>query len=87
MDPGAIALMIPIVAIVCVSLVVLRILSMRAAERRELGGGDTRARLDAMEEELAGVRQELAEAQERLDFTERLLAKGPEGKRAGEEAR
>lgn len=87
MDPGVIALMIPIVAIVCFSVVVLRVYSMRAAERREMGGGDTLARLEAMEQELASVRQELTEAHERLDFTERLLAKGPEAKRGGEEAR
>jgi hypothetical protein len=87
MDPGVIALMIPIVAIVCFSVVVLRVYSMRAAERREMGGGDTQARLDAMEQELATVRQELSEAHERLDFAERLLAKGPEARRIGEEPR
>ncbi|MFI5210071.1 MAG: hypothetical protein ACHQ2E_06485 [Gemmatimonadales bacterium] len=85
MDPGVIALMIPIVAIVCGTL--LKFASMRSAERRDAGGGDTIARLEAMEQELTAVRQELAEAHERLDFTERLLAKGQEGKRVGEDAR
>ena len=77
--------MIPIVAIVCGTL--LKFANLRAAERRSEGGGETIARLEAMEQELASVRQELAEAHERLDFTERLLAKGPEAKRVGEEAR
>ncbi len=40
-----------------------------------------------MEQELTSVRQELAEAHERLDFAERLLAKGPDGKRVEREAR
>lgn len=85
MDPAVIALMIPIVAIVCGTL--LKFANLRAAERRGGGGGDTIARLEAMEQELTAVRQELAEAHERLDFTERLLAKGQEGKRVGEDAR
>jgi hypothetical protein len=86
MDPGVIALMIPIVAIVCFSMVVLRIYSIRVAARRGSIGGDTLERLDAMEQELATVRQELAEAHERLDFTERLLAKGQEARRIGGDA-
>ena len=85
MDPAVIALMIPIVAIVCGTL--LKFANLRAAERRDSGGGDTIARLEAMEQELTSVRQELAEAHERLDFAERLLAKGPEGKRVEGEAR
>jgi hypothetical protein len=87
MDPAVIALMIPIVAIVCGTL--LKFANLRAAERRDGGGGggDTIARLEAMEQELTAVRQELAEAHERLDFTERLLAKGQDAKRGTEEAR
>lgn len=89
MDPAVIALMIPIVAIVCGTL--LKFANLRAAERRGDGGGggagDTIARLEAMEQELTAVRQELAEAHERLDFTERLLAKGQDAKRGTEEAR
>jgi hypothetical protein len=34
------------------------------------------ARLQALEGEMDGMRQQLAETQERLDFTERLLARG-----------
>ena len=37
--------------------------------------------LDALEAEMNKMRQELSETQERLDFTERVLAKGPESRR------
>jgi len=36
-----------------------------------------------LEAEVTKLRQELSEAQERLDFVERLLAKGPETRRVG----
>lgn len=37
--------------------------------------------LEAAEAEMSKLRQELNEAQERLDFAERLLAQGPEARR------
>jgi hypothetical protein len=37
--------------------------------------------LDALDAEVSKMRQELSETQERLDFTERVLAKGPESRR------
>lgn len=37
--------------------------------------------LEGLEVEVGQLRQELTEAQERLDFTERLLAQGPEARR------
>ena len=40
-----------------------------------------RNRIDALESEMTKLREELNEAQERLDFTERILAKGPEARR------
>jgi hypothetical protein len=39
------------------------------------------SRLEALEAEVSRVRQELSEAQERLDFAERLLARGSESRR------
>ena len=42
--------------------------------------------LEALEVEVGSLRQELNEAQERLDFAERVLAKGPEARRMGPEA-
>jgi hypothetical protein len=50
------------------------------------GGSELEARLDAVEAELGelgGLRQELGEMQERLDFAERLLAQAPETRRMG----
>jgi hypothetical protein len=41
--------------------------------------------LEALELEASKLRQELGEAQERLDFAERLLAKEPESRRMGPE--
>ena len=41
--------------------------------------------VDALEIEVSRMRQELSEAQERLDFVERLLARGPEARRVGVE--
>jgi hypothetical protein len=39
------------------------------------------ARVEALELEVSSLRQELAEAQERLDFAERLLAQASESRR------
>ncbi len=41
--------------------------------------------LEAVEAEVSKLRQELSEMQERLDFTERVLAQGPEARRVGPE--
>jgi len=47
-------------------------------------GSERQARLEAIDElevEVSDLRQELSEAQERLDFTERMLAQGLESRR------
>jgi hypothetical protein len=49
------------------------------------GESELRPRLEALEFEVSDLRRELSEAHERLDFTERMLAKGPETRRAGPE--
>ena len=41
--------------------------------------------LDSVEAEVSKLRQELSETQERLDFTERLLAQGSEAGRMGQQ--
>jgi hypothetical protein len=54
--------------------------------RQGSGGSELQARLEALEAEvgeLGGLRQELSEMQERMDFAERLLAQGPETRRVG----
>ncbi len=52
----------------------------RGEEQVSLGAieGD---RLEALEDELTRLRQELSETQERLDFTERMLAQRPDPRR------
>jgi hypothetical protein len=50
--------------------------------RRELGG---EARFEALEAEVSSLRQELTEAQERLDFAERVLARTSDPRRVGPE--
>ncbi len=47
----------------------------------ELQNPDAEERMEQLETELMQQRQELAEAQERLDFAERLLAQNVERKR------
>ena len=42
---------------------------------------ETAAHLRALDQEVGTLRQEIVEMQERLDFAERLLAKGPETRR------
>ena len=57
---------------------------MRRAPR-QIEGGETQERLDALEGEVNDMRRELNEAQERMDFTERVLAQRPESTRVGPE--
>lgn len=47
----------------------------------ELANPDAEERMEMLETELMQQRQELAEAQERLDFAERLLAQSAEKRR------
>jgi hypothetical protein len=52
--------------------------------RERPGGSELEAGLEALEIEMGNVRRELGEAQERLDFAERLLAQ-VEARRVGPE--
>jgi len=74
-----VALMIPVAAIVMGGLI--KLAKLRAGRDERLPS-EVEARLQAMEEELHVLRQELSEANERLDFTERLLAKPDQGRLA-----
>ncbi len=47
--------------------------------------GEFQRRLEELEAEMSNLRQELTEAQERLDFAERVLAKGRDAPRVGPE--
>jgi hypothetical protein len=46
--------------------------------RQRRGAGDPQTRFDVFEAEVGKLRQELSEAQERLDFAERLLTQRPD---------
>jgi len=61
---------------------VIKVARLRAA-RRESPSADVTSRLEALERGVQDVQQELAETQERLDFTERLLSKTREERRIG----
>ncbi|HXM38657.1 MAG TPA: hypothetical protein VN908_08370 [Gemmatimonadales bacterium] len=79
MDRQTLALLIPIMALsIGLAATILRGL-VRLQKARGAGGipadEDFAARLDAVEQEVGSLRQQLAEAQERIDFAERLLAR------------
>jgi len=44
-------------------------------------GDDVLQQLDSLQSEMLTLRRELSETQERLDFAERILARGAEGHR------
>jgi len=78
MNPEVFVLLIPITAIIMIGLVKIARLW---APGNQGQGGPGEARLEAVEQGLAGLQHELSETQERLDFAERLLAQGRETKR------
>lgn len=83
MNPGVLAMLIPIAAILSVTYITVE----RIKSKRLAGGGDDARealhRVDAVEQELAGIKEQLVETQERLDFAERLLTKQKDAGRLG----
>jgi hypothetical protein len=82
MNRQMMALLIPILAL---SIPVLALffngmvkLTRARQEGARLADPETAARLEALEQDVAALRHELAETQERLDFTERLLVRSRE---------
>jgi hypothetical protein len=71
MDPGTVGVFIPIAAILAWGAV--RIATIQA-EHKKGAEPDTSNRLRELENEVGALRQELSEAQERIDFTERMLS-------------
>jgi hypothetical protein len=59
--------------------------AQRLGRRSPADPGDLQAGLEAVELEVGRLRQELSEAQERIDFAERVLAQGAEARRVGPE--
>jgi predicted nucleic acid-binding Zn-ribbon protein len=80
MEPQFLAPLIPVVAIIAFAAV--KIARIRA-NRPESSSADVAARLEAIEHEVQGLQQELAETQERVDFAERLLTKAREERQIG----
>jgi hypothetical protein len=89
MDRHALALLIPILALaIPVTAIVfsglMKLARVRLEETRiragALGGG-AESELAALREEVDGLRQELGEVQERVDFAERLLTRAGESER------
>jgi hypothetical protein len=79
MDPGFLAPLIPIAAIIAIA--VVKLAKLRASHP---GSADVTTRLEAVERNLQEVQQELIETQERLDFAERLLSQAREERRIGD---
>jgi hypothetical protein len=75
MNPELLAPLIPIAAIA--GWVAVKIAKIQAQSRSAGADPDTAGRLHALEQEVGTLRQEMVEAQERLDFAERLLAQHP----------
>jgi hypothetical protein len=86
MNPEGFAVFIPIVAL-CIPVAGIifhgleKVARLRVEEAKVKAGqldGPSVAELAALRDEMGDVRRELAEVQERLDFTERLLTSGRE---------
>ena len=71
MDPGSVGVFIPIAAILAWGAV--RIVTIQSQHKKS-DDPETSERLQALENEVGSLRQELGETQERLDFTERMLS-------------
>lgn len=80
MGKQELAVMIPVLAVFFGGIVILSKTIIGQAIARRIGGhgwSETEhRRLEELEEEMGQLRQELVEAHERIDFTERLLASG-----------
>lgn len=82
-------MIIPVLVLLIVGLMILSRtrLGQALASRISTGAGpDTDTRLEALQEEIAGLRAQLSETQERLDFAERVLTRvesEPQAHRAG----
>ena len=74
MDPGSIGALVPVAAILVYGAVKIAKIKAQAGGHAGAVDPDAAARLEAVENEIGTLRQELGEVHERLDFAERLLA-------------
>lgn len=87
MDKQQLALLIPLLALtIGLAATILngmvKLQRERGKQGRTIADDDVGARLEALEQEVGSLRGQLAEAHERLDFAERLLAR-PSEERSG----
>jgi uncharacterized protein YlxW (UPF0749 family) len=80
MQPDALAPLIPVAAIIMFGLVQIS-KHWRGQPQGRAASKQLEERLDAVEEQLATLQGELSDAQERLDFAERVLAQTQEARR------
>ncbi|HKU61086.1 MAG TPA: hypothetical protein VJQ44_07720 [Gemmatimonadales bacterium] len=80
MDPAFLGPLVPIAAIIAFAAV--KIAKLRATAPSSLPA-DVSARLEALEQRVDGLQQELSETHERLDFAERLLSQARDDRRIG----
>jgi hypothetical protein len=78
MDPRALALLIPVLALAIGFVVILKMPRKAFGQR---SNPELELRVTSLEEEVATLRKELSEAHERLDFAERLLTRSEEARR------
>ena len=78
MDPGAVAVFIPILGILGgIGIMGLKIWSNHKLKMRETPDGDNERLTEAVQQlhdEVGSMREDLAELHERVDFTERMLS-------------
>ena len=80
MDRQTLALFIPILlfSIPVVGIVfggLIKLARIKAEQQRALPDDETLARLESLEHDVEVLRRQLGEAQERIDFAERMLAR------------
>ncbi|MEO8451975.1 MAG: hypothetical protein ABI647_19445 [Gemmatimonadota bacterium] len=83
MDRQTIGVMIPLTCVFFGGLLVLSRTIIGQAIARRIGGDaspDVAIRLNQLEQEIEGLHAELAQAHERIDFAERMLARTQEGR-------
>ena len=80
MDPTFLGPLIPIAAIIAFAAV--KIAKLRTSAPASLPA-DVTARLEALEQRVDGLQQDLSETHERLDFAERLLSQARDERRIG----
>jgi predicted nucleic acid-binding Zn-ribbon protein len=81
MDPSFLGPLVPIAAILAFAAV--KIVKLRASAAPASLSADVTARLEALEQRVDGLQQELSETHERLDFAERLLSQARDDRRIG----